>query len=72
MNPSLLQRFKKSGGVLRYGRPGCGKTMIGRAIAGECSASFTSVGISEILGMWVGQSERNLAAVFDGARSTER
>jgi len=69
-NPGLFQRFKKSsgGGVLLYGPPGCGKTMIARAIASECNASFTAVGISDILNMWVGQSERNLAAIFEKAR----
>jgi AAA+ superfamily predicted ATPase len=69
-NPGLFQRFKKNsgGGVLLYGPPGCGKTMIARAIASECNASFTAVGISDILNMWVGQSERNLAAIFEKAR----
>ena len=52
-----------------YGPPGCGKTMMARAIASECNASFTAVGISDILNMWVGQSERNLAGLFDKARS---
>jgi AAA+ superfamily predicted ATPase len=69
--PGLFQRFKKSagGGVLLYGPPGCGKTLIARAIASECEASFTAVGISDILNMWVGASERNLAAIFDKARA---
>jgi SpoVK/Ycf46/Vps4 family AAA+-type ATPase len=69
-NPGLFQRFKKNsgGGVLLYGPPGCGKTLIARAIASECNASFTAVGISDILNMWVGQSERNLAAIFEKAR----
>jgi hypothetical protein len=69
-NPGLFQRFKKraGGGVLLYGPPGCGKTMMARAIATECNASFTAVGISDILNMWVGQSERNLAALFEKAR----
>jgi ATP-dependent 26S proteasome regulatory subunit len=69
--PGLFQRFKKrtGGGVLLYGPPGCGKTMIARAIATECRAAFTAVGISDILSMWVGSSERNLAALFEKARS---
>lgn len=70
-NPGLFQRFKKKagGGVLLYGPPGCGKTLIARAIATECSAEFQSVGISDVLNMWIGESERNLAAVFEQARS---
>src|SRR4051794_5191879 len=70
LEPGLFQRFKKSsgGGVLLYGPPGCGKTLMARAIATECKAHFTAIGISDILNMWIGQSERNLAAIFDKAR----
>ncbi|MDY7094129.1 MAG: ATP-binding protein [Acidobacteriota bacterium] len=68
--PGLFQRFKKKsgGGVLLYGPPGCGKTLMARAIATECGARFTAVGISDILSMWIGESERNLAGLFQGAR----
>lgn len=71
VNPGLFARFKKNsgGGVLLYGPPGCGKTLIARAIATECGASFTAIGISDVLNMWVGSSERNLAAVFEKARA---
>jgi len=70
LRPGLFERFKKraGGGVLLYGPPGCGKTMIARAIATECKASFTAIGISDVLSMWIGQSEGNLAEVFDKAR----
>ena len=70
-NPGLFQRFRKKagGGVLLYGPPGCGKTLIARAIAGECNADFQSVGISDVLSMWIGESERNLALIFEQARS---
>lgn len=70
LNPGLFARFKAhaGGGILLYGPPGCGKTMIARAVANECNASFVAIGISDILNMWVGESERNLAAVFDKAR----
>lgn len=70
VRPGLFARFGKraGGGILMYGPPGCGKTLIARAIASECEASFTAVGISEILNLWLGESERNLAAVFDRAR----
>lgn len=71
LRPSLFARFKKQGGggILLYGPPGCGKTMIARAIANECNASFVSVGISEVLNMWMGESERNLAQLFEKARA---
>lgn len=71
LRPSLFARFKKDGGggILLYGPPGCGKTMIARAIASECNASFLSVGISDVLNMWMGESERNLAQLFEKARA---
>lgn len=71
LRPSLFAKFKKQGGggILLYGPPGCGKTMIARAIANECHATFISVGISEVLNMWMGESERNLAHLFDKARA---
>jgi SpoVK/Ycf46/Vps4 family AAA+-type ATPase len=71
IRPGLFARFKKraGGGVLLYGPPGCGKTMMARAVASECRAEFISVGIRDILNMYIGESERNLAAIFDKARS---
>jgi AAA+ superfamily predicted ATPase len=71
VNPGLFARFRRraGGGVLLYGPPGCGKTLIARAIAGECRALFISVGISEIMSMWIGESESNLAGIFEKARS---
>lgn len=68
--PSLFQRFKRQagGGILLYGPPGCGKTMLARATAGECNASFWNVAINDILDMWIGESERKLAAIFAQAR----
>ena len=70
-NPGLFQRFRKKagGGVLLYGPPGCGKTLTARAIAGEVSADFRAVGISDVLNMWIGESERNLADIFEQARA---
>lgn len=69
-NPGLFNKFKKTagGGVLLYGPPGCGKTMLAKAIATECNATFISVGISDILSMYKGESELQLASVFDRAR----
>jgi SpoVK/Ycf46/Vps4 family AAA+-type ATPase len=73
INPGLFARFKKKagGGVLLYGPPGCGKTMIAKAIANECHAAFYPVGISEILNMYVGQSEAQLSSLFERARSSK-
>jgi len=60
--------MKAGGGILMYGPPGCGKTHLARATAGEINAGFLSVGINEVLDMWIGGSERNLHEVFERAR----
>src|SRR6185295_4585575 len=69
-NPDLFRAYGKTigGGVLLYGPPGCGKTLISRATAGEIKASFFCIGLHEILDFWVGNSEKNLHAIFDSAR----
>ena len=69
-NPELRKTFGKSlrGGLLLYGPPGCGKTFIARATAGELGAKFVSVGISDVLDMYLGQSEQNLKGYFEAAR----
>lgn len=69
--PAMFRRFRKQagGGVLLYGPPGCGKTMLARATAGECGARFVNVEIPEILDMYIGESEKRLAAVFEEARA---
>jgi len=71
INPGMFAKFRKKagGGILLYGPPGCGKTMLARAVANECNASFLSIGISEILTAWLGESERNLALMFEKARA---
>jgi len=51
-----------------YGPPGCGKTYLARATAGEIRASFLSVGINDVLNMWLGNSEKNLHQLFEQAR----
>jgi transitional endoplasmic reticulum ATPase len=70
-HPELYKAYGKAvgGGILLYGPPGCGKTHLARATAGEVRAGFIAVGINEVLEMWIGQSERNLHALFEQARS---
>lgn len=70
-HPELYRAYGRSvgGGILMYGPPGCGKTHLARATAGEVDASFLSVGIHEVLDMWIGRSERNLNALFRQARA---
>ncbi|MGY2893245.1 AAA family ATPase [Deinococcus sp. UYEF24] len=69
-NPELLKMYGATlgGGLLLYGPPGCGKTFIARAVAGELKARFLAVGLSDVLDMYMGQSERNLSEVFALAR----
>jgi len=70
-HPDLYKAYGKAigGGILLYGPPGCGKTHLARATAGEVKAGFLAVGINEVLDMWIGQSERNLHEVFEQARA---
>lgn len=59
---------KAGGGMLMYGPPGCGKTHLARATAGEVQAGFIVVGLHEILDMWTGNTEKNLHSLFEQAR----
>src|SRR3954453_6420923 len=69
-NPELRKLYGKSlrGGLLLYGPPGCGKTFIARAVAGELGARFIAVSFADIIDMFVGQSERNIHELFEVAR----
>jgi SpoVK/Ycf46/Vps4 family AAA+-type ATPase len=69
-NPELGRLYRKSvrGGLLLYGPPGCGKTFIARAVAGELDARFLAVSLADVLDMFIGQSERNVHELFEYAR----
>ncbi len=69
-NPELYKAFgkKTGGGILLYGPPGCGKTFIAKAAAGEIDAKFINIGLHDILDMWIGNSEKNLHEIFELAR----
>ncbi len=69
-HPELYKAYGKKvgGGILLYGPPGCGKTFMAKATAGQVDAKFISVGLSDILDMWIGNSEKNLTEIFNLAR----
>jgi len=68
--PEKFEKFgmQPSKGVLFYGPPGCGKTLLAKAIANECQANFISIKGPELLTMWFGESESNVRELFDKAR----
>jgi transitional endoplasmic reticulum ATPase len=69
-HPEMFKKFgmQPSKGVLFYGPPGCGKTLLAKAIANECQANFISIKGPELLTMWFGESEANVREIFDKAR----
>uniref|UniRef100_A0A452Z2Z9 Uncharacterized protein n=2 Tax=Aegilops tauschii subsp. strangulata TaxID=200361 RepID=A0A452Z2Z9_AEGTS len=70
--PEKFEKFgmSPSKGVLFYGPPGCGKTLLAKAIANECQANFISIKGPELLTMWFGESEANVREIFDKARGS--
>lgn len=70
LHPDLYKAYgkKTGGGILLYGPPGCGKTYLAKATAGQVNAEFISVDLNDILDMWVGNSEKNLHEIFELAR----
>ena len=70
-NPEMRRLYGKSlkGGLMLYGPPGCGKTYIARALAGEMGASFVSITLTDILDQFIGNSEANLHSLFETARA---
>lgn len=71
-HPEKFEKFgmSPSKGVLFYGPPGCGKTLLAKAIANECQANFISIKGPELLTMWFGESEANVRDIFDKARAS--
>ena len=71
LHPELYKAYGKKvgGGILVYGPPGCGKTFLAKATAGQVNAKFISVGLNDILDMWIGNSEKNLHEIFELGRS---
>merc|ERR1712195_103467 len=69
-HPEKFEKFgmSPSKGVLFYGPPGCGKTLMAKAVANECQANFISVKGPELLTMWFGESEANVRDIFEKAR----
>jgi AAA+ superfamily predicted ATPase len=69
-NPELRKMYGATmrGGLLLWGPPGCGKTFLARAVAGELGAHFVSVGLHDVLDMWLGNSEKKLHELFELAR----
>ena len=72
MYPEQFAKFgmNPSRGVLFYGPPGCGKTLLAKAIANECQSNFISIKGPELLTMWFGESEANVREIFDKARQS--
>lgn len=71
-HPEMFEKYgmSPSKGVLFYGPPGSGKTLLAKAIANECQANFISIKGPELLTMWFGESESNVREVFDKARQS--
>jgi SpoVK/Ycf46/Vps4 family AAA+-type ATPase len=71
LRPELRTAYGASvgGGLLLFGPPGCGKTFIARALAGELGASFVALSLADVLDMWLGNSEKNVRALFEQART---
>jgi transitional endoplasmic reticulum ATPase len=71
-HPELFEEFGSTPpkGVLFYGPPGCGKTLMAKAIASQAGANFISIKGPQLLSMWVGESENNIRSIFDKARGS--
>jgi len=70
-HPDKFKKFgmKASKGVLFYGPPGCGKTLMAKAVAHECQSNFISIKGPELTTKWYGESEENVRNIFEKART---
>jgi len=71
-DPQMSRLFGRSlrGGLLMYGPPGCGKTFLARALAGELQAGFLRIDLAHVVDMWLGYSRRSVHEIFETARAS--
>ena len=71
-DPQMRRLFGRSlrGGLLMYGPPGCGKTFLARAVAGELQASFLRIDLAHVVDMWLGYSRRSIHEIFETGRAS--
>jgi len=69
--PDLYEKYgrRAGGGVMLFGPPGCGKTLLARATAGECGLPFLNLRMEDVMDPWYGVSEQQLHGAFEQARS---
>lgn len=70
----LYEKFgiKSGGRILLYGPPGCGKTLIAKACAGETGLPFYQGDVAKLMSKWVGEAEKNVSALFDTVKKEKK